>query len=86
MSDSRGRPATPRQAEDLFFENLRRLHPDAKLSAAIDRYVRGRPAKPDEEPRRPGADRADRAPRLPDPGHWTNDGAPAREPRRPEEP
>ncbi len=42
---------TPRQAEDLFLVNLRALHPDAALSAAIDRYDRRRPA-PDAVPAR----------------------------------
>ncbi|MDJ0357560.1 MAG: hypothetical protein M3021_09915 [Actinomycetota bacterium] len=37
---------TPRQAEDLFIVNLRALHPDAELSAAVDRLDRGRPAGP----------------------------------------
>lgn len=59
MSDSHGRPATPRQAEDLFLENLRGLHPDAKLSAAIERFVRDRPGALEEECRGQAANRED---------------------------
>jgi hypothetical protein len=59
MSDSHRRPATPRQADDLFVENLRGLHPDATLSAAIDRFVRDRPDTLEEELRGQAADRED---------------------------
>lgn len=48
MSDSPDFPQTPRQAEDLYFDNLRKLNPDPQLLAAIDRYVRDRPAPTDD--------------------------------------
>ncbi len=47
---------TPRQAEDLFISNLRRLHPDPVLTAAVDRLEYGRgPAADGENPSEEGS-------------------------------